>query len=117
MNKEKLKQEVKERRRRRVRAKVSGTSETPRLTVYRSLKYIYAQVIDDSTGKTLVAIKDTDIKEGKNKTEKAFAAGKILGEKALEKKISRVVFDKGSFKFHGRVKALADGVKEAGLKI
>ncbi|MBT6401634.1 50S ribosomal protein L18 [candidate division WWE3 bacterium] len=107
-----------ERRRLRVRKKVMGTSKTPRLTVYRSNKYITAQIIDDLTAKTLVDVQAEAKKlhKGKNKTEAAFEVGKELAKKALEKKISKVVFDRGSFRYHGRVKSFADGARDGGLK-
>ena len=117
MDKNKIKEQRKIRRHRRVRAKISGTAVCPRLAVYRSLEHVYAQLIDDTQGKTLVSAKDADIKEGKTKTDKASGVGKLLAQKAKEKKISRAVFDKGPFKFHGRVKAVAEGAREAGLKI
>ena len=102
-----------------VRGKISGTPERPRLTVFRSNKQIYAQVIDDTTGTTIVSAstldKDIEVENGGNK-----AAAKVVGEsvakKALEKGISEVAFDRGGFLFHGRVKELADGAREAGLK-
>lgn len=117
MNKVKSKNESRIRRHNRVRAKVSGTSDVPRLSVFRSLTSTSAQLIDDSKGVTLVSVKDSEAKSGKNKVEKAFEAGKILAQKAAEKKISKAVFDKGAFKYHGRVKALADGAREGGLTI
>ena len=102
-----------------IRGKVAGTPERPRLTVFRSNKQIYAQVIDDTTGTTIVSAstldKDIEVENGGNK-----AAAKVVGEsvakKALEKGISEVAFDRGGFLFHGRVKELADGAREAGLK-
>jgi len=117
MDKNKVKEQRKTRRHKRVRAKISGTAVCPRLSVYRSLEHVYAQLIDDTQGKTLVSAQDTEVKEGKTKTEKAAVVGKLLAQKAKEKKIVRAVFDKGPFKFHGRVKAVAEGAREAGLKI
>ena len=105
----------------KIRKKISGTPEKPRLSVYRSLNNIYAQIIDDTTGKTLVAVsslaKDakTDAKSIKGKTNKSKLIGNILAKKALEKNIKQVVFDRGGFRYHGRVKALADGAREGGL--
>ena len=106
-------------RHRRVRAKVYGTSKIPRLSVFKSNKHIFGQIIDDAAGKTIVSsvIKSkskTDLK-GK-KTETAKTIGQILAKKALEKGIKQVVFDRGGFKYHGRIKAFADGAREAGLK-
>lgn len=117
MNKVKAKKLRVERRHRRVRAKISGTAARPRLSVYRSLSHIYAQLIDDAKGVTLASVKDTDIKGGKNKTEQALAVGRLIAEKAQAKKISQAVFDRGAFKYTGRVKALADGAREGGLTI
>ncbi|MFA6422260.1 MAG: 50S ribosomal protein L18 [Candidatus Buchananbacteria bacterium] len=117
MNKEVLKNQVKQRRHNKVRAKISGTSDIPRISVFRSAAHISVQLIDDSKGVTLAAVTDQEVKEGKTKTEKAFEIGKLLAKKALDKKIAKAVFDKSSYKYHGRVKALADGAREAGLKI
>ncbi len=101
----------------RTRKKLSHDLEKPRLTVFRSLKYIYAQVIDDKKAVTLVSVSEKDLgdtKKGSN-TEKAKNLGIILGKKALEKKITAVRFDKGSYRYHGRVKAFADGARDGGL--
>lgn len=117
MNKNKIKKELKLRRHKRIRAKIFGTAARPRLSVFRSLSHIYVQLIDDVAGKTLASARDTEIKEGKTKTDKSMAVGKLLAERALAQKIESAVFDKGAFKFHGRVKAVADGAREAGLKI
>lgn len=89
-----------------------------RLSVFRSNKYIYAQIIDDQAGKTLAAVSHRDLKEGfkGTKTEKAKEIGKILAKKAIEKKVSEVFFDRGKCKYHGRVRALAEGAREGGLK-
>lgn len=118
MDKTKKKQIKKLRRKNRVQ--VSGTSERPRLSVHRSLRFITAQIIDDSKGITLAAAKsgdlDASISKGKNKTEVAMEVGKLLSSRAQEKGVSSVVFDKGSFLYHGRVKALADGAREGGLQ-
>ena len=105
------------RRRRRIRAKVFGTKERPRLSVFRSDKHVLAQLIDDETGKTLVAASDKEAgKAAKTKKEKSFQVGKILAEKAAAKKIKQVVFDRGGYIYHGRVKELADGAREGGLE-
>ena len=106
---------------RRVRQKVSGTSDRPRLTVYRSLNHIYAQVINDNDGKTLVSASSLDKETRKsNKGGGNVAAAKIIGktiaERALAAGISKVVFDRGGYKYHGRVEALAQAAREAGLK-
>lgn len=112
---------VRKARHQRMRFAIKGTSEKPRLNVYRSLGHIYAQIIDDERGITLVSCNTTqnDIKEKINKLtrkEQANVVGKILGEKAVAKKIKIVVFDRGGYLYTGRVKALADGAREAGLE-
>ena len=142
------KQEKRARRHKRVRAKIKGTVKVPRLCVFRSNQRIYAQLIDDEKGKTLVAVRDEEIKISKNskikapasakafvgkqnlkeKEEKekeeiirtgkvavAYKVGKLLAEKAMKNKIKKVVFDRGGYKYHGRVKATADGAREGGL--
>ena len=105
----------------RVRKKVSGTADRPRLNVYRSVSHIYAQIIDDTAGHTLVAAStlDKDLKDqvaGKTKKEAARAVGKLVGERAKKKKIKSVVFDRGGYVYHGRVQELAEGAREAGLE-
>jgi large subunit ribosomal protein L18 len=114
---------ARKRRQARVRKHLSGGSERPRLNVFRSLNHIYAQVIDDSKGATLVSassldasIRETEVADGKGKTERASLVGKLVAERALEAGITQVVFDRGGYKYHGRVKALADASREAGLK-
>lgn len=104
-----------ERRRKRIRAKISGTSETPRLSVFKSNRFTYSQLIDDTKGMTIVAFSSEKAK-GKTKTEKAKATGMEIAKLALAKKIKEVVFDRGGFRYTGRIKALADGAREAGLK-
>ncbi len=105
------------RRHRRIRAKVKGTEEIPRLCVFRSAKHIYAQLIDDEKGRTLFSASDIELKNKKmSKTEKAYQVGKLIAKKSLEKKIEKVVFDRAGYKYHGRVKALAEGAREGGLK-
>jgi len=112
-----------QRRHHRVRNKVVGTAERPRLVVFRSLKNIEGQVVDDDAGHTLVGLstQSTDLKEfkaeGKNRrVEEAFAAGKLLAERAVAKGISAVVFDRGGYQYHGRVKAFAEGARKGGLE-
>ncbi len=109
------------RRHQRVRRKISGTAECPRLCVYRSLNHIYAQIIDDVKGNTLVACStmEKDVKklvEGKNKVEQAKIVGNELAKKATAKGIENVVFDRGGYLYTGRVQSLADGAREGGLK-
>jgi large subunit ribosomal protein L18 len=113
--------EARHRRHARVREKVTGTAAKPRLCVFRSLNHIYAQVIDDKQGNTLVAAStlDTEIKQdskGKKKSGRAEQVGTLLAQRAVAKGISQVAFDRGGFKYHGRVKALADAARKGGLK-
>ena len=115
------KNSVRQRRHARVRKHVSGTPETPRLNVYRSSKNIYVQIIDDVNGVTLTSASTLEqtVKEeiaGKTKTEAAKVVGRIAGERAKEKGIETVVFDRGGYLYTGRVQSLADGAREAGLK-
>ena len=136
----KIKHQKRIRRHKKIRAKIKGTNECPRLCVFRSLKHIYAQLIDDEKAKTLVVASDQELKKTKvpsklersrvYKTQKlkkekisrtgkiaiAYEVGKLLAEKAHKKKIQKVLFDRGGFIFHGRVKALAEGAKQGGLK-
>jgi large subunit ribosomal protein L18 len=105
----------------RVRKKVFGTAEQPRLNVFRALSEIYAQVIDDQAGQTLVSASSIDHElrakmTGLKKTDQARVVGSVVAERALAKGISEVVFDRGGYRFAGRVKALADGARKAGLK-
>ena len=134
------KQEKRYRRHKRVRAKIVGTARRPRLCVFRSNRHIWTQLIDDEKGKTIIAVSDLEIgqkaKSKKQKVKKpsfvkateekgkkragkialAYEVGKLIAKKALENKIEKVVFDRGGYKYHGRVKALAQGAREAGLK-
>ncbi len=123
----KLKQQTRERRRRRIRAKVAGTAERPRLSVFRSDRHISAQIIDDSASRTLAAASDAAIdkkelaklsKEGgrKAKVAVAFAVGKLIAEKAKKAGVTKVVFDRGGFAYTGRVAALAEGARDNGLQ-
>ena len=108
------------RRHLRVRKQVSGTPERPRLVVFRSSKHIYAQLVDDTAGVTLAGAADTSEGiqvEGKGKTARSFGLGKLLAAKAKEKGITKVVFDRGGYQYHGRVKALADGARKGGLEL
>lgn len=111
------KQQKKIRRQKRVRAKISGTEIKPRLCVFRSNKHIYAQLIDDVQKKTILATSDEKIKKGKmTKVDLGKEIGKAIAKKALDKKIEKVIFDRGPYKYHGRVKAVAEGAREGGLK-
>jgi large subunit ribosomal protein L18 len=112
--------EARRRRHNRVRSTISGDAQRPRLSVFRSLKHIYAQIIDDTAGCTLVSSSslDPDIRDqvaGLNKTDQAKLVGKRLAEKALSKGVTQVIFDRGGYLYHGRVKALADASREGGL--
>lgn len=101
----------------RVRAKIKGTAERPRLSVFKSNYHLYTQIINDSEGKTFIAVSDKEIK-AKNKTRKALAyeIGKLTAKKAVEKGILNVIFDRSGYKFHGIVSELAKGAREGGLK-
>jgi large subunit ribosomal protein L18 len=99
----------------RIRRKLSGTAERPRLNVYRSLNHIYAQLIDDQTGTTLASASSIKLKTGGN-VAAAKEIGKAVAEAGVEKGIKKVVFDRGGFLYHGRIKALADAAREAGLE-
>jgi len=103
------------RRHNRVRSKVNGTAECPRLVVFKSLNFTYGQIVNDKTHKVLVSASDMKIKGG-TKSEKAKKTGTELAKLAVEKKITKVVFDRNGYKYHGRVKALADAAREGGLK-
>jgi large subunit ribosomal protein L18 len=108
-------------RHRRVRGKISGTVTKPRLSVFRSSKHLFAQLIDDDGGKTIIGLGDYEKKGSKKKivgtkTERAKILGLELAKMALEQKIKKVVFDRGGFAYHGRVKAVADGAREGGLE-
>ena len=110
---------IRDRIHKRIRAKVQGTEARPRLSVFRSIKHITVQVIDDSTGNTLVAASSTETKKGLTgggNVAGAKAIGKLVAERAQEKGIKKVVFDRGGFLYHGRVKALAEAAREAGLE-
>ena len=136
------KQQKRYKRHKRVRAKIKGTAEIPRLCVFRSNKHIYAQLINDEKGHTILSLKDSEFKESKlpqvpkeasissgqveNKKSKeeirngkiaiAYKAGEMMAKKAYKQKIKKIIFDKGGYKYHGRVKALADGARKGGLK-
>lgn len=115
------KNQERQRRHARVRKQLAGTAERPRLVVYRSLSNIYAQIIDDSKGITLVSAGTVEkglasALKGKNKTEQAYLIGETIAKRALEKKITQVVFDRGGYLYTGRVKNVSDGARAAGLK-
>jgi len=110
------KTESRKKRHRSIRKRIAGSTERPRLAVFRSTRHIYAQVIDDLSQKTLVSTSDADGKTAWKKKERAKAVGVAIAKKCLEKGIDKVVFDRAGYKYHGRVSALADGAREAGLK-
>ncbi|MCK5459603.1 50S ribosomal protein L18 [Candidatus Parcubacteria bacterium] len=116
MNKQKVKQNQKIRRKGRVRSKISGIKECPRLSVFKSNKGMFLQLIDDTNGNTLASVSGNDIKKKGEKTAVGMELGKLIAKKALDKKIDQIVFDRGGYKYHGRVKAVADGAREGGLK-
>jgi len=118
INKQKQKNNLKFRRKIRVRSKLSGSASRPRVSVYRSLGHIYAQLINDVKGETLVSASDLELgkNKGKKKIELALEVGKTLAKKALDKKIKKVIFDRSIYKYHGRIKAVADGLREGGLE-
>jgi len=118
-----MKKEVKRQKRfsrhKRVRAKMFGTARRPRLSVFRSAKHIYAQLINDEKGETPVSASDLEFKKPKSKkskVDKAKEVGRLIAKKASAKKIEKAVFDRGGYKYHGRVRALAEGAREGGLK-
>ena len=120
MKKTRIPRAARKRRHVRVREKVAGMPQRPRLAVFRSLNHIYAQIIDDGAGHTLVSACDLESEvrgagNGKKKTEVAGLVGQVIARKAKEKGISAVVFDRGGFRYHGRVKALAEAARKAGL--
>lgn len=110
---------LRQKRHRRIRRSLSGTTQRPRLAVFRSLEHIYCQIIDDTAGHTLAAASDLEatLKSGETgtKSDRAKQVGQLLAERAKEKGITAVVFDRGGFLYHGRIKALADGAREGGL--
>ncbi|MCX6031610.1 MAG: 50S ribosomal protein L18 [Chloroflexi bacterium] len=114
-------QEARDRRHERIRRRLRGTTERPRLNVFRSLQHVYAQVIDDDQGRTLVAAStiDPELREqlgGLSKSQQAAKVGKLVAQRALAQGLKQVVFDRGGYPYHGRVKALADGAREGGLE-
>lgn len=116
MRKIELKSEKRKERKMRIRAKISGTAERPRLSVFRSNMHIYGQLVDDAAGKTLVACSDISLKEKGKNIEVSGKVGEEMAKKAIAKKIKKVVFDRGGFRYHGRVKAFAEGARKGGLE-
>ncbi len=119
MHKPKTRADRRVRRHRRLRARISGTADRPRLVVFRSLKHIYAQLVDDEQGRTLVAVSDLTKGlpvEGTGKVVKGRAVGKALAARAKDLGVARVVFDRGGYAYHGRVRAVAEGARDGGLE-
>jgi large subunit ribosomal protein L18 len=115
-----LRKNNRQKRKLRIRKKVAGTADRPRLSVFRSNKYSYGQLVDDIKGRTVVGLTLEEIKsahEKKSKNEASFEIGKLLAEKALGKKIKKAVLDRSGYKFHGRIKKLAEGAREGGLQL
>jgi len=111
------KQQKRASRHKKIRAKIFGTQDRPRLFVFRSNQHIYAQLINDEKSEILMSVSDKELKtKEKNKSDSAREVGKLIAKKALEEKIEKVVFDRGGFLFHGRIKSLAEGARESGLK-
>ncbi|MBT8379358.1 MAG: 50S ribosomal protein L18 [Ignavibacteria bacterium] len=112
---------TRERAKIKIRKKIVGSEQIPRLAIFRSLNNIYAQLIDDSTSKTIIAVSSlskelqAELNSAKGKTDKSKLVGSLLAKKALEKNLKNVVFDRSGYKYHGRVKAVADGAREGGL--
>ena len=116
-----LRTQARLKRKKRIRKKLVGTGSQPRLCVFRSAKHIYAQIVDDSLGQTLTAASSLEKtvrenSESKNKLNAANTVGKIIGQRALEKGVKKIVFDRNGFLYHGRIKAVSEGAREAGLK-
>lgn len=122
MSKKNQKIQSRDRRRKQIRKKIFGTAEKPRLAIFRSLNHIYAQIIDDTNEKSILTVSDltkevrAELNEKSTKTDKSKVVGKIVAKKALENDITTVVFDRGGYRYHGRVKTLAESAREAGLK-
>lgn len=122
MNRLDAKRKTRDARKRRVRKYVRGTTERPRLTVYRSLKHIYAQIVDDASGHTIVSASTVgrdlrdNLKDDTSDVEAAKAVGKAIGAKAVAKDVSKVIFDRNGYSYHGKIKALAEAAREAGLE-
>lgn len=124
MNKIKTLNQIRQRRKKRTRAKIFGVSDRPRLSIFRSNRYTYAQLINDEIKKTLIGVSTRDLKPDKkekqgkeNKIEQAGQLGELIAKKAVEKGIKKAIFDRGRYKYHGRVKALVEGARKGGLQI
>lgn len=111
------KQKQRERRHKRVRGRIKGTSDRPRLSLFRSNRHIWVQLVDDESKNTLVSASDFEIKAGSGKMKRGERVGELISKKAIEKEIKTVVFDRGGYKYHGIVKEVADGARKGGLKL
>ncbi|MFA6158733.1 MAG: 50S ribosomal protein L18 [Candidatus Paceibacterota bacterium] len=111
-----IKKQKRVRRHAKIRSRVFGTKEMPRLAIFRSNRYVYAQLIDDDAAKTIVSASSLEAKGKEKKVDVAFTVGKEIAQKAVALKVEKVIFDRGGFGYKGRVKALADGAREGGLK-
>jgi large subunit ribosomal protein L18 len=116
MDKNKAKTKKRDRRRGRIRSRLIGVGDCPRLSVFKSNKGMYIQLIDDQKGITIASAHSKEIKKQIKKIEKSFELGKLIAEKAFAKKIKKVVFDRGGYKYHGRISKVAEGAREGGLK-
>lgn len=116
MNQNKAQQAKKERRHLRVRAKIKGTASRPRLSVFRSNRGMFLQLIDDESGRTIVSAAVKEIKKSANKIDLGQALGELIAQKAKDKQITKVVFDRSAYRYHGRVKAVAEGARSGGLE-
>jgi large subunit ribosomal protein L18 len=121
MNKKRILNKIRERRKSRTRAKITGTAEKPRLSIFRSNRYTFVQLIDDSSGKTLAGASTRELaKNKKSKAKKSDIAaelGELIAKKAVEKGVKKAVFDRGKYKYHGRVKAVAESARKGGLQL
>jgi large subunit ribosomal protein L18 len=119
MNKRKALNRIRRRRKSRVRAKIYGTAEKPRLSIFRSNRYTYVQLINDETGKTLIGVstKDLNLKGKENKVEQAGQLGELIAKKAAVQGVKKAVFDRGKYKYHGRIKAVVEAARKQGLQI
>jgi large subunit ribosomal protein L18 len=116
MDKNKVKNKKRDRRRGRIRSRITGTGVCPRLSVFKSNKGMYVQLIDDQKGVTILSAHSKEIKKEMKKVDNSFELGKLVAKKAVDKKINKAVFDRGGYKYHGRIAKVAEGAREGGLK-
>lgn len=117
MNKKKILNKIKSRRKQRVRAKIFGTADKPRLSIFKSNRYIYIQLIDDQIGKTIASVSDKSFENKNDKKNFPVLLGESIAKQAIEKNIKSAVFDRGSYKYHGQIKTIAESARKAGLKL